>query len=235
MIYEKRSAVSLFLCRQGWICLLLIFAGVSLGFLANKDFETNSHLSSAGVETVGSITNKTRSARKNGSSSYSVSYSFSTPNDPYARGIQEVSSEYYGKIEEGDLVPVRYVPADPTINEAEFGSPVVHELLGILSSAGLVLGGLGGGIYLMRRAYGDVWLREHGAVIQARVTAHQIENKERTGPQKGQALWQDQSGKEGRSLTHPLPQLPELGSAITVYTHREGKFRSVWEGDVGSR
>lgn len=235
MSYQKRSAVSLFLRGQGWVCLLFILAGVGLGYSSTNGLDTVSQLSSSGIETTGEVTNKTESHRKGSSRSYSVSYSFPTTGDPYTRGMQAVTREYYDSIAEGDQVPVRYLPSDPTVSETEFGSPVSHQQLALFIAAALILIGLGYGVFLFRRARCSIWLRERGELRQAEVNGHDIENKDSDKAKRARALWRDASGKEGRSLLCALSELPPVGATITVFADPEGKMQGVWEGDVGSR
>jgi hypothetical protein len=235
MAYKKRSLISLFLRDKGWFCLLFILVGVGLGYVSKIGIEQDSQLSSKGIETTGEVTHKQSSSRKGNSRSYSVSYYFSTPQDPYTNGNQSVSLEYYDSIAEGERVPVRYLPSDPKVSEIEFGSPVVHRRLGLFLGLVLILSGVGGGAYLIRRARGSIWLRERGEVRKAKVTSHAIDGRESDKANKGRALWCDTKDIEGRSLVWTLPELPPVGTEITVFSDSEGKLKSVWEGDVGSR
>jgi hypothetical protein len=235
MTIPKRSALALFWRDQGWFSLLFIMAGVALGHFTYQDHQRNRELSSMGAEATALITQKSRSTRGTGSRTNTVSYAFPTAQDPYTRGQQTVSDEYYGGVQEGDRVPVRYLPTDTTISEVEFGTPAVHSLLGLFAGGALLLGGLGSAGYMIRKAGQGVWLREHGAVRRAEVVGHAAEGRNSKTGKTGRARWRDAAGQDGRSLIRRMSELPAVGTDIVIYADPGNKRVSVWEGDVGSR
>lgn len=85
----------------------------------------NSMLKTDGVEATAIITGKSVVKRRGGSGTsatneYSVRYQFKVGNQRY-QDRKIVSRSFYDTVESGDSVPVRYLAADPAINEIEPG------------------------------------------------------------------------------------------------------------------
>ncbi len=235
MTYEKRSALAMFWRSGGWIALLLIFAGIGIGLYNATSRQAASLLASDGAEAFGEVTNKTRS-KSNKSYSYRVSYSFPTPDDPYTRGLQNVTVEFYDSVEVGGPVSVRYLPGDPTISEVDIGRTATMGWRGLALTIGLLAAGIGGSGFLIGKARALIGLRDHGEMREATVTSHAVDPKQKANTKdQARALWTDAKGGSGRSRPDDPGKLPPVGDTITIFADPAGRIDAVWEGDVGSR
>ncbi|TDE34807.1 DUF3592 domain-containing protein [Antarcticimicrobium sediminis] len=234
MSFKKRTAAGFFWREQGWVYGLLIVAGLGLGAVKLTEYQTASRIYNEGVNVDGLVTglwSKPLGDAKTGPS-YSVRYSFPTPDDPYTNGSQNVSKTFYETLIKDAEIAVRYLPTDPTISAVEPETVARAFWLAMALSVGLVIVGLGGGLHNISRARASVALRENGEVRTAKVTGHIIEGKKK---KKGHMLWRDATGVSGRTVTGSLSDLLPVGSQITIFADPECHQKSIWEGDIGSR
>ncbi len=110
-------------------------------------------LEADGMEAMAVVTGKSVNERRGSSGTsttneYLVRYQFKVGNERHLdRKI--VSRSFYDSIESGDTVPVRYLAADPAINEIEPGRLRMGSRIAMGIGALFVL--LGGGILMMPR------------------------------------------------------------------------------------
>lgn len=234
MNYRKRSTARYLMLQQSWVYALLIVAGLGLAAIEISSYRTFSRISVEGVEAAGLVTNKSeqRSGRDNKGKSYRLSYSFETADGSYIQGIQDVTEEFFDAQAVDGKIAVLYLPSDPSTNFVEPSKLTKGFWVGVFASIGLILGGIAGGFFAVSRARACVTLRDTGEMRTATVTSHEIEGQKK---EKGYMVWRDESGDEGRSLVYPLENLLPVGASITVFADREGRLKSVWEGDIGSR
>ncbi len=110
-------------------------------------------LEAHGLETSAVVTGKSVAKRRGSSgtsatSEYSVRYQFKVGNERH-RARKIVSRSYYDTVEAGDTVPVRYLAADPAINEIEPGRARTGSR--IATGIGALFVMLGGALLMMPR------------------------------------------------------------------------------------
>ena len=144
---QNQSGVGHFLRDKGWVCALMIIAGIALAGFKFLENQSAAEMANDGIDAIGIVTHKTQSQAKSGSGStvhYSLSYSLAIPDDPYVRGTQDVS--------EGAEITVRYIPTDPSINVADPTNRNTNFEFALMAAAGLFLAGLIAGALGIRRA-----------------------------------------------------------------------------------
>lgn len=236
MSYQKRSLASMVWRQQGWAFALLVIAGLGLGAIKISDYQTASQFAEDGVGVVGEVTHMTDYSSRTGSSgsskTFRVSYTFATPSDPYNNGIQDVSERFYEAQTDGGPIAVWYLPSDPTSNAVDLDKLSSGFGLTLAIAAGVFLIGMIGLNFSVTRARACIKLRETGDTLAATVTDHVAEGKKKI---KGHFQWRDADGREGRSLTAQLADLPAVGSSVTLFGDPAQRLKPVWEGDIGSR
>jgi len=222
--------------QQGWAFALLVIAGLGLGAFKISDYQTASQFAEDGVEVVGEVTHMTDYSSRTGSGGSSkkfrVSYTFATPEDPYNNGIQDVSERFYEAQTDGGPITVWYLPTDPTSNAVDLDKLSSGFGLTLAIAAGVIIAGMIGLNFSLARARACIKLRETGETLVATITHHVTEGKKKL---KGHFQWHAADGREGRSLTAPLADLPPVGSSVTIFADPARRLKPVWEGDIGSR
>ncbi len=231
MAYKKRSVAGYMWRQQAWVFALLIMAGFGLGAIKVAAYQSASRFAAEGVEVIGAVThmNDYISGKRK---SFSISYTYSTPADPYTNGLQYVSGSFHDAHTNGGPISVTYLPTDPTINVVEPAKLSKGFWISMAVAAGLIVAGASGAYFAAARARACVQLREAGKVTIATVTTHAAEGKKKL---KARLEWRDATGITGRSFPMLLAELPEIGMSITLFTDPDGRQKPVWEGDVGSR
>ncbi len=236
MNYQKRSLASYVWRQQIWAFALLVAAGLGLGAIKISDYQTASQFAEDGVKVVGEVTHmkyySSRTGSGGSSKTFRVSYTFATPEDPYNNGIQGVSEQFYEALTDGAPIAVWYLPSDPTSNVVDLDKLSSGLGLTLAIAAGVILAGAIGIGFSIARARACIKLRETGETLVATITHQVTEGKKKL---KGHFQWRAADGREGRSLTAPLADLPPIGSSVTIFADPAQRLKPVWEGDVGSR
>lgn len=239
MATSKRGIWALTLAKPGWIYTLFLAVGLAVAIPALVLFERAAQLQFGGTEVQGQVTRLWQAEETCGRNNldtctaYTVAYGFDAGG--WRTTQTSVSQDLYATLQEGGPIAVRYVTADPTINEVDFGWTFFGGVMLLLFAIGF--GGFGG-IALWRRwrnAHRLVTLRETGAVRQAIVTAREATRWRVNRRPQFILRWRDAMGAEGASLAQPVDALPEVGASITVYADSAGKLAPVWAGDSGAR
>jgi hypothetical protein len=152
---QNQSGVGHFLRDKGWVCALMIIAGIALAGFKFLENQSAAEMANDGIDAIGIVTHKTQSQAKSGSGStvhYSLSYSLAIPDDPYVRGTQDVGKTLYDSVSEGAEITVRYIPTDPSINVADPTNRNTNFEFALMAAAGLFLAGLIAGALGIRRA-----------------------------------------------------------------------------------
>jgi hypothetical protein len=231
MTYEKQSVAGYMWRQQAWVFALLILAGLGLGAIKVAAYQSASRFAAEGIGVIGAVSHMqdyTSGKRK----TFRISYSFATPADPYNNGSQGVSEAFYDAQTDGGPIPVIYLPTDPTVNVVELSKLSKGFLITLAAAVGLIVAGVIGAYFAASRAYACVQLRKSGKVATVTVANHAVEGKKK---KKARLEWRDAAGETGRSYPMLLADLPEIGSSITLFMDPEGRQKSVWEGDIGSR
>ncbi len=110
-------------------------------------------LEAHGMEAMAVVIGKSVEKRRGGSGTsatneYLVRYQFKVGNERH-QDRKIVSRSFYDSVESGDTVPVRYLAADPSINEIEPGQYQMNSWIAMGIGVLFVL--LGGGILMMPR------------------------------------------------------------------------------------
>ncbi len=216
------------------VCVTCL-AGLGLGAIKVATFQSASRFADEGVEAIGQVTHMTSyDSGRHGTfrETFRISYSFATPIDPYTNGLQDVSETFYEAHTDGGPISVIYIATDPTVNVVELAKLSKGFWISMVAAAGLIVAGAVGAYFAATRARACVKLREAGTVTTATVAAHAVEGKKK---RKARIEWCDSTGLTGTSLPMPLAQLPEIGSAVTIFSYQHGRLKPVWEGDIGSR
>jgi hypothetical protein len=232
MSYKKRTVAGYALRQNGWAFAVLIIAGLALGAIKISASQTASQFAANGVQAVGQVTNMTERKNGNHARTYRLSYTFPTAADQFYNGIQSVSEEFYDAQTVGADIAVTYMPTDPTVSVVEPEKLTKGFWVTIAAALGLIIAGIWGGLFTVSRARASIQLRDTGTVTTTTVISHIIEGKKKL---KGHMQWRDDAGKEGRSTTISLADLPPIGATITVFTDPARRQNAVWEGDIGSR
>jgi len=233
--FPKRSSLSIFWRKGGWIAPLVILAGIGTFVYTLPLYEKGQLLANDGLNVLGEITYRgsyTSGSGSKSSTTYRVRYSFTTPDDPYARGEQKISKDFDFALIGQDEVTVRYAASDPKVSEIELGRTATMAFRGFALSIFLILAGALGGALATKKAFAMVNLRKNGDIRKANVTSHSATEKSKKA---GHAIWLDEAGHEGASLKANHANLPAVGSKITIFVDPAGKLQSLWEGDIGSR
>lgn len=240
MGYPQRGVLSLVLMPEGWIFALVTLIGLAVAIPAAIRLQEGWALSMRGVTVTGWVRDKQITERSGSKfhpgrrADYHLTFDFPVAGG-MAQGQALVASGTYRGLALNGPVRVRYLPADPAVNEVEEGR-ILSDGIGL----GLVaLVCFGPGTWWLRRrlrlARQSLRLRAEGMAQQVKVMT-----KATTGSKIGSVLmwrisWADASGLTSRSWLAKEADLPEVGTPITIYADPAGRIPSVWEGDCGTR
>lgn len=233
-----RGRIAVFLRLCGWVPLLMLAAGFLIAIPVTTDLLRAVDLQTHGATVPGQVTSLTQSHQSCGKrhrstcDDYVVAYQFAL-GDHQIQGRETVSQDFFAKVHERDVIPVRYATDDPFINEVESGATLNNALapgffllvwfsiLGVWSVRALIA------------ATRMVYLREHGTQRNSRVTDHTDSKVKVNGVRYWKMTWRDETGLSGESWPRSRENLPEVGEAIIVYVDPEMRMPPCWSGDSG--
>ena len=152
---ERQSVLGALWRQQIWVFALMILVGIGLAAIKISNSRTADAFAKNGVEVIGEITHMTdyTSSKKK---TFSISYTFATTTDPYNGGEQLVSQEFYEAQADGGPIAIWYLPTNPTQNAVDLGKLSQGFGLTLMAAMGLILAGIIGGGFAVRRAIAQV-------------------------------------------------------------------------------
>jgi len=164
MSYKKQTVAGHVWRQNVWAFALLIIAGLALGAIKMSALQTASQFAANGAQAVGQVTDMTAQNSGKSRKTYRLSYTFSTADDPFNNGIQNVSKAFYDTQTVGADIVVTYLPANPASSIVEPEKITKGFWVGIAAAAGLVLAGIWGGMLSVSRARVSIRVARHGAM-----------------------------------------------------------------------
>ncbi|MBI1172173.1 hypothetical protein GC209_12290 [bacterium] len=239
MTTPRRSALSLTLTGTGWFHALFLTIGLAVAAPAEVMFERAWRLQMGGAEVSGQVLRLWQGTQSCGRSNldicttWNVAYGFDAGG--WRTTQTSVSQDLYDTLREGGPIAVRYVLADPTINEVDFGWTFFGGMLLFLFALAFGVTGFWGLRVRARRAAQMVLLRDTGTPRRAEVTGLEATRTRVNGRALCHLVWRDETGAMGKSAPRRSDRLPPPGAEITVYADPAGRLPAVWKGDCGSR
>lgn len=231
-----------FLRASGWVCLIPLAIGGGMLIAAQVAAVDAERLEADGIADIATVTDKridTRTRYRDGqqrtSRSHVLSYQFEVPGgDPHS-AEEVVSSSRYNRTVIGQQIPVRFVPAEPEINEIDQGEAARAATLFTLIGGAIVALGLGIALWSARKAA----RMQRIAVSGVRATATVDKVIRRKGHGRLHFRYQDTQGTwhEGRCLGGRSQRYHGLseGDRIDVRYDRGHPKRAYWERDLAMR
>lgn len=239
------SIMDLLMRQRAWlalfpIALTLVAGGISaVTFLEMRAFEAQA------VETTGQIRDRTESVRTTTRSdgrtsrqrSYSVTYTFETPDGEEVEGAHDVSARFYNGVERGDSVRVEYLPDDPQVSRVQNRDITMALVWGGLAFIPAAIS-LWAVRRFWRRTAAMLRAGRRGETRDATVTDH-VPSKAKIGdaPMSWRLRWRDSAGAEGESLGHDgfeLDRLAPTGREIAVHVDPVSG-QAFWARDIFGR
>lgn len=220
----------------GGLLFLVIGVGVGVGTM-----RTGARLEREGQVAEGMVLTKTisRQQDKRGrqSTSYRVGYRFTALDGTVVTAETEVSGRLWDRLVEREPVMVTYLPSRPQTSRLE-GQPNDWMLPGIFALVGVVLGGIGGFIFVrgVRGIMRELHLREEGAMVQATVMEVGPANVTFNGVPQWRIVYRyiDHRGRahEGRSNVMPPEEAQawKPGDTATARFDTRAPRKSIWVG-----
>lgn len=251
MGYEKRSVMSQVFGLLGLVFGLFLLVGAVFSGVGGFSWQSAQRFQADGVDAMGTVETRWESKRpcKDRNSGitrtctdFNLGYSYQVAGQTLHHSAT-TSYDTYANLTEGARIKLRYLPSDPNNSVTSFGAEVVDASGGLRVMA-LIFGGLGvvflaigvgGLVWLIRRAMTAERLRDSGTARGAVVLAQEETNVRVNGQAQRRIRWKDDSGALGASRRQPGENLPAVGDRITVYADPDGHRPAVWEGDCGSR
>ncbi|MCV2894349.1 DUF3592 domain-containing protein [Lentibacter sp. XHP0401] len=151
----KQTLAKVMWRQQIWVYPLLIAAGIGFAMLKISDYRKAAAFTDHGVKVVGEVTNLHETIT-NKPNTYDVAYIFPTEADPYNRGNQRVREQLFDTLSDGGPIDIWYLPDDPKQSAVDLGYLTRYFRLALLCSAVLMLTGLVGGWFAIKRARATV-------------------------------------------------------------------------------
>jgi hypothetical protein len=232
---QRKSFLRQFLSPWGWPTLIAVVVTMICLAIAQSGARSAERLATEGVDATAKVTDLRRTSSRDSDGrtdyDYEVAYRFEVEGRPYERRV-DVSYDFYVKIGNGDILPVRYWSKDPSLSEIEPGSAASQALFGQIATGvsglvALILGRLG-----WRRARSAAWMNRHGVARQVTVKGLVDTKVSVNKTPRFRVTWQESDGREVATWMARLDRLPTVGTQITVLADPEGRRDSIWEGDL---
>lgn len=231
----RKSFLRQFLNPWGWWVLAAVLVTLVCLAIAQSGARSAERLAKEGVDATAEVTDVRRTSSRDSDGNidydYEVTYRFVVNGQTFEKQV-DVAYDFYLRIGQGDILPVRYWSKDPSLSEIEPGSAAFQALFGQIATGvsglvALILGRLG-----WRRARAAAWMNRHGVPRQVTVRGLVDTKVSVNKSPRFRATWQESGGREGATWMARLDRLPTVGSQITILADPEGRRASIWEGDL---
>lgn len=211
--YAKRSFLLIF--GGIWLLVGVPFLGVGIGTALSEQ-----RLQREGNVATGTVLSKDlRRATKNKSTSYSVTYRFTTANGQTVTDHAQIPFERWEQLQEQGPISIRYLPSRSASNRPDLGNSWLLPI--IFGGLGLVFAGMGG--FLFFKAISGILrnmrLERDGALAPCTVTSVEQTNLK----VNGRPLWRiryqftDRQGRkvDGKSDAMPWEEVERFGEGAS--------------------
>jgi hypothetical protein len=238
MDFEKRGFAGLLLREAGLLLAGMMVVGSVMLAVGVASSLKAMHLEESGVDVKGVVTGLHERSYRCGERNratcheYRVDYIFQPEGWRAWPASTKVDRAFFQGLQRGDALAVRYVAGNPAEHEIEPGEARSESWLGLIIGGGLWLAVGVAAPWHVQKVRRAVFLRDNGVVRQTRVIAKYETSFKVNNTSLYRIMWDN---PRGESWAARAGNLPEVGTEITVFAHPEGKWPSVWQGDVGRR
>ncbi len=226
-----------FMRFRGWIAIIPILIGVGIIFVGTVISEDADRLGADGVEAMATVIGKQEFTRRSTNSAtstdYYVRYHFPLGDGTLHYDRRSVSLSFYEEVEYGVQVPVRFLPADPSLNEIESGAIGENALYAMLIGAVVAFGGILALHFTLRHSRRALHIRDNG--VRAEATVEKVVRA--TGGNCITFTYVDDDGKTHKKTSYPgrAQRIAgvEHGDRIRIRFDPRAPKRAYWERDLG--
>lgn len=228
--HAKRSFLALF--GGIWLLVGLPFLGIGIGTALSE-----LRLQREGKVTAGTVLTKdVRRATKKRSTTYSVTYRFTTAEGETVTDKARLDFDRWEQLQEQGPIPIRYLSSRPSSNRPEYAKSWLLPV--IFSSFGLLFSGVGGFLFFKGIAgiFRNMRLEREGSLAKATVTAVEETNLRVNGRAQWRIYYQftDRQGRkvEGKSEVMPYEEVSRFqqGTTGNVRFDPEKPSANLWLG-----
>jgi hypothetical protein len=200
-----------------------LVAGIALEIVARRQAREARVWQQQAVEGEARVTRRWR--RGGEQRRYAVAYEFLVHGRTYA-GEARLSRTAWEALQAGSVIPVRYLPLDPSVNHAYRQGPnPMPRLIPYVAALGLAAGGALA-VYRLRR---DWRLMAEGRAALGLITRHSKMQRTSHGTKMGMVAYYEfaqLSGALAKGQTGPVAKPPEMGSTVCVLYDPENPGRN---------
>lgn len=242
----KLSRLGAFYRRGGAIALFPLIFALALGFGQSITNEEIRLLDNDGVDTTATVISTYEQSDTSGrrgtrttSTNYFVQVQFVGPDERTLRRSAKVSESFQRRVEEGDVIPVRYVKQDTSLVEIDparlSSSAYWVTVAGLVMVAWLI-----GMIWHYWRESAKTYRAvNRGEMREAHVTGHvsdanpRVKDTRKEGRRRYMLKWRDAEDNVGMGGSLGKDKLAKYPEGTVIVTYTDPVSREVfWEGQI---
>lgn len=235
MAGSDRSLIGLLKRHYVWIPLLPLIMAVILLMVGSAQRETADALDNTGVQVNATVLNARSSQQRDPDGTMQTRYRLQVRFAPQlgdpVEGWHDVNRATFETAEIGEILPIRYLPADPRTIEFSEGSTRRSGWLFSLVGSVFLIASLGAGYAFGRHIPSARRAQLSQQRRRASVQAHENSGIKLGDTHLHRMIWADDLGDTGQSRARKPGDLPRIGESIMLRVDPKTD-RGWWEGDL---